>query len=398
MRVLVTGAAGFIGSHTCEKLMKRGDSVVAVDVINDYYDVNTKNQTISYLKALAQDLKADFIFHKVDFRSKDDIKRILDDPMHPIDRICHLGAQAGVRYSVENVEEVIDINIMGTITILEAARKKGIKDLVIASSSSVYGQDSLSPFSESAKCDRPISPYAASKRACELFGHTYFHLYNFNVTMLRFFSVYGPRGRPDMACLKFIDKIHNDIPIDKYGDGSAVREFTYIDDIIQGVLAAIDLLPKCRYEVVNLGGGCTHALNEFIACVEKHVGKKAIIKQMPDQMGDVPLTSADQDFSYKFLGFEPKWTLDKGIEETVKWYRQNKQVSQFRITENFSPDNIKKHFLNIRNHMYLNLLERDECLQWTLTLRQKQSMKLWVTQLENYQFDRESNKYMIIKT
>ena len=326
MRVLVTGAAGFIGSHTCEKLMKRGDSVVGVDIVNDYYDVKTKNQTVSELKLLAHDLKADFIFHKVDFRSKGDIQRILDDPLNPIDKICHLGAQAGVRYSVENVEEVIDINLMGTVTILEAARKKGIKDLVIASSSSVYGQDSISPFSESARCDRPISPYAASKKACELFGHTYHHLYNFNITMLRFFSVYGPRGRPDMACLKFIDKIHNDAPIEKYGDGSAVREFTYIDDIMQGVLASIDLPPKSRYEVVNLGGGETHTLNEFIQCVEKHVGKKAIIKAMPNQPGDVTLTCADQDFSNKLLGFEPKWTLDKGIEETVKWYRQNKQV------------------------------------------------------------------------
>ena len=215
MRILVTGAAGFIGSHTCEQLMKRGDSVVAVDVINDYYDINTKNQTISELKLLAQQLEADFVFHKVDFRNQDDIKQILDDTSHPIDKICHLGAQAGVRYSVENVEEVIDINIMGTVTILEAARKRGIKDLVIASSSSVYGQDSTSPFTENARCYRPISPYAASKKACELFGHTYYHLYKFNIIMLRFFSVYGPRGRPDMACLKFIDKIYNGIPIGK---------------------------------------------------------------------------------------------------------------------------------------------------------------------------------------
>ena len=154
---------------------------VDVDVINDYYDTNTKNQTISDLKLLAQQLEADFVFHKVDFRNKDDIKLILDDTSRPIDKICHLGAQAGVRYSVENVEEVIDINIMGTVTILEAARKRGIKDLVIASSSSVYGQDSASPFTENAKCDRPISPYAASKKACELFGHTYYHLYKFNI-------------------------------------------------------------------------------------------------------------------------------------------------------------------------------------------------------------------------
>ena len=153
--------------------------------------------------------------------------------------------------------------------------------------------------------------------------------------MLRFFSVYGPRGRPDMACFKFIDKIFNDIPIEKYGDGSAIREFTYIDDIIQGVLAAIDLPSKSRYEVVNLGGGSTHTLDEFIECVEKHVGKRAIIKTMPNQMGDVPLTSANQDFSNKFLGFAPKWTLDKGIEETVKWYRQNKKVYfQRNKTEN----------------------------------------------------------------
>ena len=153
--------------------------------------------------------------------------------------------------------------------------------------------------------------------------------------MLRFFSVYGPHGRPDMACFKFIDKIYNGIPIEKYGDGSAIREFTYIDDIIQGVLAAIDQPSKSRYEVVNLGRGSTHTLDEFIECVEKHVGKRAIIKTMPNQMGDVPLTSANQDFSNKFLGFAPKWTLDKGIEETVKWYRQNKKVYfQRNKTEN----------------------------------------------------------------
>merc|ERR1711953_717869 len=234
------------------------------------------------------------------------------------DVVCHLAAQAGVRYSIEHLDSNIKTNIVGTINIFQLSRDFGVKNIVAASSSSVYGKESTAPFSEDQRCDTPISPYAATKRSCELFGYTFNHLYQLNITMLRFFTVYGPRGRPDMAAFKFINNIYNEKPIDKYGDGSAIREFTYIDDIVAGVIAAIDRVHP--WLVVNLGGGSTNTLNELIATVEKYVGKQAIINQLPNQPGDVPLTSADQTVAKREIGFEPKNDLDTGIKKTVEWY------------------------------------------------------------------------------
>merc|ERR1719262_1979710 len=201
---------------------------------------------------------------------------------------------------------------------MDCAPEFQVKNVVCASSSSVYGDTSKAPFSEDQLCAKPISPYAATKRACELFAYTFHHLYKLNITMLRFFTVYGPRGRPDMAAFKFINKIHKGQAIDKYGDGSMIREFTYIDDIVDGVVKACDTVSP--FEIVNLGGGSTHTLNELIETIEKHVGKKAVINPLPMQPGDVPLTSACQKVAKRVLGFSPKVGLDEGIRRTVEWY------------------------------------------------------------------------------
>merc|ERR1712050_694091 len=255
-----------------------------------------------------------------DIRDKGQVRLIWDTECAdgPFDCVVHLAAQAGVRYSVQNPTDVGVTNVDGTNIIIEVSHEYKIPNLLCASSSSVYGANSVAPFDEDQTCDKPISPYAASKRANELFAFSHWHLYKTPITMLRFFTVFGPRGRPDMAAFKFIKKIDSGDPIDKYGDGSAIREFTYIDDIVDGVLASIDTAHP--WLVVNLGGGSTHTLNELIECVEKHVGKKAIINQLPDQMGDVLLTSADQAVASKSLGFSPKISLDEGIKRTVEWY------------------------------------------------------------------------------
>mmetsp|Transcript_45754 Transcript_45754/g.118371 ORF Transcript_45754/g.118371 Transcript_45754/m.118371 type:complete len:327 (+) Transcript_45754:68-1048(+) len=317
MRVIVTGGAGFIGGHTTEFLLRRGDDVAIVDSMNSYYDPAIKRNCLEILKKTASECKGKFTFHQVDFRDKAELEKVFLEDRVP-DAVCHLGAQAGVRYSIEHLDENISINIVGTTNILELCRDHKVKNCVCASSSSVYGMSSTAPFDEGQVCDKPVSPYAATKRTCELFGHTFHHLYKMNITMLRFFTVYGPRGRPDMAAFKFINCIHNDKPIDKYGDGSAIREFTYIDDIVKGVVASIDTVSP--WLVVNLGGGATHTLNDLIATIEKHVGKKAVINQMPNQPGDVQITSADQAIAKEKLGFAPEVAFDEGIRRTVEWY------------------------------------------------------------------------------
>lgn len=317
MRVLVTGGAGFIGGHTVQRLLQRGDDVVVVDNVNKYYDPTIKRNCLDILKACACTKgSGKLTIYEVDIGDKEKLRSIFDTEKP--EAVCHLAAQAGVRYSIENLDENVAINIIGTTNIFECSREFGVKNIVAASSSSVYGDTAIPPFSEDQVCDKPISPYAATKRACELFGYTFHHLYKLNITMLRFFTVYGPRGRPDMAIFKFIDKIYNGRAIDKYGDGSMIREFTYIDDIVDGVVKAVDTISP--FEIVNLGGGSTHTLNELIETIEKHVGKKATINQLPMQPGDVPLTSADQTVAKRVLGFSPKIDFDEGIRRTVEWY------------------------------------------------------------------------------
>eukprot|EP00933_Yihiella_yeosuensis_P052783 TRINITY_DN50909_c0_g1_i1.p1 TRINITY_DN50909_c0_g1~~TRINITY_DN50909_c0_g1_i1.p1 ORF type:complete len:325 (+),score=65.98 TRINITY_DN50909_c0_g1_i1:103-1077(+) len=321
MKVLLTGGAGFIGGHTTERLLKRGDDVVVIDNITPYYDVSIKRQCLDILRKTAETSPGKLTICELDLVNRDAVRAVFEE--HKPDVVCHLAAQAGVRYSIEHVDENVLTNIQGTTNILECARDFKPKNVVCASSSSVYGESSVAPFSEDQVCDKPISPYAATKRACELFGHTFHHLYKTPITMLRFFTVYGPRGRPDMAAFKFIDKITKGQPIDKYGDGSMIREFTYIDDIVDGVIASIDTISP--FEIVNLGGGSTHTLNEFIETIEKHVGKKAQLNLLPNQPGDVKVTSACQKNAQRVLNFKPNISLDEGIKRTVEWYNEWKK-------------------------------------------------------------------------
>lgn len=316
MKVILTGGAGFIGGHTVERLLQRGDDVVVVDCVNNYYDVAIKRNCLQILQECAAASSGTLKFHEIDVCDMPKLRKVFEEEKPDV--VCHLAAQAGVRHSIEHVDENVMTNILGVTNILECARDCKTKNVVCASSSSVYGQSSTPPFSEDQICDKPISPYAATKRAGELFGHTFHHLYAMNITMLRFFTVYGPRGRPDMAVFKFIDRITKGLPIDKYGDGSMIREFTYVDDIVDGVLAAIDNVSP--FEIVNLGGGSTHTLNDLIDTIEKHVGKKAIINQLPLQPGDVHITSACQTNAKRVLKFEPKRSLDEGVRRTVAWY------------------------------------------------------------------------------
>mmetsp|Transcript_70735 Transcript_70735/g.188653 ORF Transcript_70735/g.188653 Transcript_70735/m.188653 type:complete len:334 (+) Transcript_70735:98-1099(+) len=322
-RIVVTGAAGFIGGHVAERLVVRGDHVVIVDCHNDYYDSAVKNANVEAVKEAAQKAGAGSVqAHKVDILDKPALTALFEEVKPDI--IVHLAAQAGVRHSINNLHEAISINLVGTVNLLELAHAFKVSHVVCASSSSVYGQSSVAPFSEDQMCDKPISPYAASKRSAELFAHTLHHLYGIKITLLRFFTVYGPRGRPDMAVYKFIDKIFRGEPIDRFGDGSAVREFTYVDDIVDGVLAAVDR-PQ-DFAIVNLGGGATHTLAELISTVEKHCGRPAVINQMPQQAGDVDITSADQKEAQRILDFHPRISLDEGIRRTVEWYRQYKGI------------------------------------------------------------------------
>eukprot|EP00397_Hematodinium_sp_SG-2012_P012216 GEMP01012379.1.p1 GENE.GEMP01012379.1~~GEMP01012379.1.p1 ORF type:complete len:343 (+),score=65.95 GEMP01012379.1:308-1336(+) len=325
--VLVTGAAGFIGGHLCERLLEDGHTVVAIDSINHYYDPAMKEATVRILEEYPK-----MHFYKVSVVDKERLYALFGEFRPNV--VCHLAAQAGVRYSLEHLEENIEVNILGTTNILEASRDFGVANVVCASSSSVYGAGSTAPFDESQICDKPISPYACSKRCCELFGYTFHHLYKLNVTMLRFFTVYGPRGRPDMAAFRFIKKIHEGYPIDRYGDGSAVREFTYVSDVTAGIVAAIH--KPMGYAIINLGGGCTYTVNEFISIIEQVVGKKAIIRQAPEQPGDVQLTSANQARASDILGFSPKISLAEGIQRTYEWFLAspyNQLVDELRTNE-----------------------------------------------------------------
>merc|ERR1711935_590975 len=234
--------------------------------------------------------------------------------------ICHMAARAGVRPSIQDPYIYIHSNIKGTTHLMELSHKYGVKNFVFASSSSVYGGSKSSYFSESENVDNPVSPYAASKKACELLAYTYHHLYNLNISALRFFTVYGPRGRPDMAPFKFIDRISRGVQIQQFGDGSSSRDYTYISDIVDGVVRAIDR--RHKYEVFNLGKGSGTSLKDFINLVQKHTAKSAIINVMPDQPGDVPYTCADVNKANKLLGYESKISFEEGIRRTVAWYNQ----------------------------------------------------------------------------
>ena len=311
--VLITGAAGFIGSHLCERLLNEGMVVVGVDNFDDFYDPQIKRDNIS------TSLKDDnFRLIEADIRDSS----AMDKAAGGVEIIIHLAARAGVRPSIAQPLLYSDVNINGTMVLLEAANKHKVGKFVFGSSSSVYGNNEKVPFSEGDNVDFPISPYAATKKACELICHTYHHLYGNNITCLRFFTVYGPRQRPDLAIHKFSKLIEQDKPIPVYGDGSMMRDFTYIDDIIEGIIAAMN---KCEgFNIYNLGESQPVTVNDLIGAIEKALGKTAIRKYLPLQQGDVNRTYADITKARRELGYNPKTPIRDGLAKFTTWLRQEK--------------------------------------------------------------------------
>ncbi len=317
IKFLITGGAGFIGSNLAKKLMDRGDKVVMIDNFNDYYDPQLKKDRIKkYLKGY------NFKLYKGDIR---DI-RLLDKifKTEKIDKVMHLAALAGVRNSLLDPIEYEDVNVRGTLNLLEMARKYKIKNFVYASSSSVYGNNKKQPFSETDSVDTPISPYAATKKATELLAHVYSHIYGLNTTGLRYFTVYGPWGRPDMALFLFADGIAKGTPIKVFNRGQMSRNFTYVDDIVSGTIKVIDANLKC--EVMNIGGDREETLMRYIEVLEENMGKKAKKKMMPMQPGDVPATVVDIR-KLKKLGWKPTTRIEQGIKNFVAWYKEYYKIS-----------------------------------------------------------------------
>jgi UDP-glucuronate 4-epimerase len=314
MRVLITGGAGFIGSHTTERLLASGHSVTILDNFNDYYDPAIKRENI-------RAIRDQITLVEGDLREKEDVEGAF--AAEPVDAVIHLAARAGVRPSIDQPELYIDTNIKGTFNMLEAAKRHGVRRFVFASSSSVYGVNKKVPFAEADPILQTISPYAMTKMAGEQMCSNYSALYDIRTVCLRFFTVYGPRQRPDLAISKFTRLIHEDKPIDRYGDGSTKRDYTFISDIVDGILGSLEYTaneaaPKC--EIFNLGGSQTVTLNEMIGAIEKALGKKAQINAMPEQPGDVPLTSADVTKASTVLNFKPTTHIDTGIPQFVQWW------------------------------------------------------------------------------
>ena len=315
--ILVTGAAGFIGFHTVRALIHQGYHVIGIDNMNDYYDVSLKRARLDILNKYSE-----FTFYKVDLYDSHELSKVF--LKQKIDRICHLAAQAGVRYSIEHPEVYERANIQGSINLFELAVAYQIRQVVAASSSSVYGGNKKIPFSVQDSVEDPISFYAATKRGTELIAYCYSVMHNINVTCLRFFTVYGPWGRPDMAPFKFTKNIIENKVIDVYNYGNMERDFTYITDIVSGVTASLD--KKFNYEIFNLGNSNTVRLNYFIECIEKELGKRAVKNLMPMQKGDVPKTCADITKSEQMIGFKPKTNIEEGIKKFIKWYKDYYQV------------------------------------------------------------------------
>jgi UDP-glucuronate 4-epimerase len=315
-KVLVTGGAGFIGSHVARALLDRGDDVVIVDEMNDYYDVRIKQANVDLLAEAYPD-SSRLKFYRGDICDEDLMQRIFE--REDIGWVCHMAARAGVRPSINDPMVYIHSNIKGTTQLLELSARNGVRNFVFASSSSVYGGSKSTFFSEDEVVDNPVSPYAATKKACELLAYTYHHLYGLNVSALRFFTVYGPRGRPDMAPFKFVDRVSRGVEIQQFGDGSSSRDYTYVSDIVDGVVRSLDRPYGCQ--VFNLGKGSGTSLGDFIGLVQKHVGREAKVRVMPDQPGDVPYTCADVRKAERLLGYRSKVPFEEGIRLTVGWYK-----------------------------------------------------------------------------
>jgi UDP-glucuronate 4-epimerase len=314
MNFLVTGGAGFIGSHVCERLLQSGHSVCAFDDLNDFYAPELKRRNIQHLQTLAKP----FEFAHGDLTERASLDELFSSTS--FEQVIHLAARAGVRPSLEQPALYQRVNVEGTVNLLEAARLKGVKKFAIASSSSVYGVNSKVPFSESDPIFSAISPYAASKLACEALGHVYHHVYGFDVAMLRFFTVYGPRQRPDLAIYKFAQLIRRGEPIPVFGDGSTARDYTYISDTLEGIIACTRR--EFGYEVYNLGESQTVKLSRLIELLEAALGRDALIKRLPMQPGDVPLTCADISKAREHLGYHPQVPIEKGIKLFVDWLNQ----------------------------------------------------------------------------
>ena len=314
MNALVTGGAGFIGSHLCEALLDRGWGVLALDNFDEFYDPAVKRSNLKEAQT-----NPNFTLVEGDIRDRPLLESLLKD--EDVDVLVHLAAKAGVRPSIADPLAYQDVNVAGTASLLEAARKHNLPKFIFGSSSSIYGNNKKIPFAESDNVDFPISPYAATKKAGELLCHTYCHLFGIDITCLRFFTVYGPRQRPDLAIHKFTRLIEAGKPIPVFGDGSMIRDFTYIDDIIAGVLAAID---RCRgYRIYNLGESQPIVLRDLVAAIEKALAKKAVIDRQPLQPGDVNRTFADISLARKELGYNPSTDLAKGLESFVTWFRSD---------------------------------------------------------------------------
>lgn len=323
MQFLVTGGAGFIGSHLSQELMKRGDSIISIDNFNDYYDVKLKESNYRCVLKSSTFYNAYYKMYRGDIRDKKLIETIFKE--NTIDGVISLAANAGVRPSIDDPLYYVDVNLMGLTNILEGMRLNNCKSIVFISSSSVYGNNKKVPFSEKDSVDKPISPYAATKKAGELLCYTYHSLFNISVACLRYFTVYGPRQRPDLAINKFTKRLMNDEPIEMYGDGSTSRDYTYVSDIVNGTILALDYICKNNkvYEIFNLGGSNPISLIELIQVISITVGKTPKINQLPMQPGDVNITYSDYSHAKKILGYEPKINIREGIQMFYNWNIEN---------------------------------------------------------------------------
>ena len=334
MVILLTGVAGFIASKVAEFLLEDGHTVVGVDNMNDAYDVRLKEWRLARLQGYSN-----FTFHRLDISDYSSLKELFSSHftphtsrshVSPFGAVINLAARAGVRLSVENPWVYYETNVTGTLNLLELCREYGIKKFVLASTSSLYGRNNPMPYREDVDTNGPLSPYAASKKAAETLCYTYHYLYGINVVVLRYFTVYGPAGRPDMSLFRFVQWIMEGKPVTVYGDGTQSRDFTYVDDIARGTMAAlkylisVSRLPSSVYEIINLGSDTPVVLMDAIRLIEDRTGKKAKLEFFPMHPADVPATWADITMSREILSWEPKYSFEKGVENLVRWYRENR--------------------------------------------------------------------------
>ncbi|MBU1862051.1 MAG: GDP-mannose 4,6-dehydratase [Candidatus Omnitrophica bacterium] len=313
-RILLTGAAGFVGWKTAEALLDKKYTVVGIDNINDYYDISLKHHRLQQLKK-----HANFTFHKIDIENTARLKNLFKK--YTFDAVINLAARAGVRYSIENPFVYFSTNTQGTVNLLELCKRHKVKKFVMASTSSLYAGQKM-PFKETLPVNTPISPYAASKKGAEVTAYTYHYLYGIDVTIIRYFTVYGPAGRPDMSIFRFIKWIHEGEPVEVFGSGKQSRDFTYVDDIAQGTVKA---LRPVGFKIINLGGNKPYTLNHVIRLIEKKLNKRAWIKRLPPQKADIKATWADIKAAKKYLAWSPKVSLEEGVGKAIEWYKENKK-------------------------------------------------------------------------